>query len=35
MATATVLLLLFALFIGKIERKELSSLPVIGRYFKA
>src|SRR6187401_2952566 len=31
--TATLLLLLFALFVSKIERKELERLPVVGKYF--
>ena len=31
--TASLLLLLFLLFIGKIERKELERLPVVGRFF--
>jgi hypothetical protein len=31
--TATLLLLLFAAFVSKIERKELARLPVIGKYF--
>jgi len=33
LGTATLLLLLFVLFVGKIERKELKRLPVIGKYF--
>ena len=32
-ASATLLLLLFAFFVSKIERKELERLPVIGKYF--
>ena len=31
--SATVLLLLFAVFVSKIERKELERLPYIGKYF--
>ena len=31
--SATILLLLFALFVSKIERKELERLPVVGKYF--
>lgn len=31
--TATLLLILFTLFVGKIERKELEKMPVIGKYF--
>lgn len=31
--SATLLLLLFAVFVSKIERKELERLPVIGKYF--
>lgn len=34
LATATLLLLSFTWFIGKIERKELARLPVIGRLYK-
>jgi O-antigen/teichoic acid export membrane protein len=30
---ATLLLVLFALFVSRIERKELERLPVIGKYF--
>src|SRR5678809_1100562 len=33
--SATILLLLFALFVSKIERKELERLPYIGKYFAA
>lgn len=33
LGTATFLLLLFAIFISKIERKELEKLPLIGRFF--
>ena len=33
LGTATLLLGAFALFIAKLERKELARLPVIGRYF--
>lgn len=33
--TATLFLLLFAVFISKIERKELEKLPVIGKFFSA
>ena len=33
LGSATLLLLLFTLFVGKIERKELEKLPVIGKYF--
>lgn len=32
--TATLLLTLFALFVAKIERKELAKMPVIGRFIK-
>lgn len=32
--TATFLLTLFALFVAKIERKELAKMPVIGRFIK-
>lgn len=32
--SATLLLLLFTLFVGKIERKELEKLPVVGRFLK-
>ena len=32
--SATLLLLLFALFVSRIERKELERLPYIGRFFK-
>src|SRR6187402_1755659 len=31
--SATLLLLLFAFFVSKIERKELARLPVVGKYF--
>jgi O-antigen/teichoic acid export membrane protein len=31
--TATLLLILFTLFVGKIERKELEKMPVIGKFF--
>jgi O-antigen/teichoic acid export membrane protein len=31
--TATVLLVLFTLFVGKVERKELQKMPVVGRFF--
>lgn len=31
--SATVLMLLFALFVAKIEKKELAKFPVIGKYF--
>jgi O-antigen/teichoic acid export membrane protein len=34
LGTATLLLLLFTLFVGKIERKELEKMPVIGRFLK-
>jgi O-antigen/teichoic acid export membrane protein len=34
LSTATLLLLLFTLFISKIERKELERMPVIGKFFK-
>lgn len=33
LGTATLLLLLFAFFIGKIEKKEIQRLPVVGRWF--
>jgi O-antigen/teichoic acid export membrane protein len=33
--TATALLMLFALFISKIEKKELKKLPFIGRFYKS
>src|SRR6188768_2702181 len=33
--SATLLLLLFAFFVSRIERKELERLPVIGKYFAA
>ncbi|MGH2553581.1 MAG: polysaccharide biosynthesis C-terminal domain-containing protein, partial [Chitinophagaceae bacterium] len=33
LGSATLLLLLFTLFVGKIERKELGRLPVVGRFF--
>ncbi|MBL7744123.1 MAG: polysaccharide biosynthesis C-terminal domain-containing protein [Chitinophagaceae bacterium] len=33
--TATLLLLLFTLFVLKIERKELVRLPVVGKFFKS
>lgn len=32
--TATLLLLLFILFVGKIERKELARMPFVGRFIK-
>jgi O-antigen/teichoic acid export membrane protein len=32
-STATLLLLLFTLFVSKIERKELARLPIVGKYF--
>jgi hypothetical protein len=32
LGTATLLLLLFTLFIFKIERKELERMPIIGKY---
>lgn len=32
--SATLLLLLFAFFVSRIERKELEKIPMIGRYFK-
>ena len=32
--TATLLLILFTVFVGKIEKKELEKMPVVGRYFK-
>jgi O-antigen/teichoic acid export membrane protein len=35
LGSATLLLLLFTLFVGKIERKELAGLPVIGRFLKS
>lgn len=34
LGTATLLLLLFTLFVGKIEKKELAKLPVIGRFLR-
>ena len=34
-ASATLLLLLFAFFVSKIEKKELQRLPYIGKYFAA
>jgi energy-coupling factor transporter transmembrane protein EcfT len=34
LGSATLLLLLFTLFVGKIERKELERLPWIGRFFR-
>ena len=34
LGSATLLLLLFTLFVGKIERKELAKLPVIGRFLR-
>lgn len=34
LGSATFLLLLFTLFVGKIERKELARLPVIGKFFR-
>jgi len=34
LGTATLLLLLFTLFVGKIERKELEKLPVLGRFLR-
>lgn len=34
LGSATLLLLLFTLFVGKIERKELARLPVVGRFLK-
>jgi len=33
--SGTVLLLLFAVFVSRIERKELERLPFIGKYFVA
>ena len=33
--SAILLLLLFAVFVSRIERKELGRLPVIGKYFAA
>jgi O-antigen/teichoic acid export membrane protein len=33
LGTATLLLLFFAVFISRIERKELANMPVIGRFF--
>jgi O-antigen/teichoic acid export membrane protein len=33
--TATLLLILFTLFVGKIERKELEKMPVIGKFFSS
>lgn len=35
LGSATLLLLLFTVFVSKIERKELERLPVIGRYLKS
>jgi hypothetical protein len=32
LATASLLLLFFVLFVGKIERKELEKIPFIGRF---
>jgi hypothetical protein len=34
MGSATLLLLLFTLFVGKIERKELEKMPFIGRFLR-
>jgi hypothetical protein len=33
LGSATLLLLLFAFFVSRVERKELVSLPYIGKYF--
>ncbi len=33
LSSATVLLLLFVLFIGRVEKKEFQGLPVVGRWF--
>jgi hypothetical protein len=32
--SATFLLLLFAIFVSRIERKELERLPLVGKFFK-